>query len=82
MRKEIVSFAVLSLALLAAASAGPCDGLAPGPRAVVDQVFASEHPYDGCAATFAACLAAPKVHPLGRRLADSTRREFLHLAGE
>jgi len=64
--------AALLPAVPSAASAGPCDGLAPGPRAVVDQVFASEHPYDGCDDTFAACLAAPKVHPLVRRLADWT----------
>jgi protein-disulfide isomerase len=62
--------ALLALSIPAAAHASPCDGLSPEPQAVIDAVFASEHPYDGCDDTFAVCLKADPVHPLVRRLAD------------
>lgn len=49
---------------------GPCDGLSGPQKAVVDQVFASQHPYDECDGTFTECLKAKDVAPLVRRLAD------------
>lgn len=49
---------------------GPCAHLSASQRAVAEQVFASQHPYDACDKTLAECLKAQPVAPLVRRLAD------------
>ncbi|MBP7160078.1 thioredoxin domain-containing protein [Myxococcota bacterium] len=71
MKQVTTLLAFLALtALPALAFAGPCDDLSPAHKKVVDAVFASEYPYDGCDETFATCLKSTPVHPLVTRLAD------------
>ncbi len=70
MRFLWLPLSLLALSFSVAAHASPCDSLGPAHRAVIDQVFASEHPYDGCDDTFAVCLKADTVNPLVQRLAD------------
>lgn len=70
MRRLWIPLALFALSIPTAAHAGPCDDLSPEQRAVIDAVFLSEHPYDGCDDTFAACLKAEPAHPLVRRLGD------------
>jgi len=48
----------------------PCDNLSPEQKAVVEQVFATQHPYDACDGTFKECLKAQPVAPLVQRLAN------------
>lgn len=70
MRWLWIPLALLAPSIPVVTTAGPCDDLSADRKAVIDAVFASEHPYDGCDDTFAACLKADPVHPLVRRLAD------------
>ncbi len=71
MEKRVWRVAVFAWSLPAIALArSPCEDLSEAQKAVVDKVFAAQHPYDACDATFAECLKAQPVAPLVRRLAD------------
>ena len=52
-----------------------CDSLSGGKRDVAQAVLNSQHPYDCCDATIAACLAKPKPCRLAQRLANMVCRE-------
>lgn len=65
-----VTLAILSLLPSLTRASGPCDGLTGPQKAVAEQVFSLQHPYDECDGTFAECLKAKTVAPLVRRLAD------------
>lgn len=67
MRSLVV--AVLVAVPYSAFADDPCAGLTASQKAVVDQVFSSQHPYDECDRTFAECLQARPVAPLVQRLA-------------
>lgn len=69
--------AALLVALLPAAAhaGGPCDRLkSKEQKALVDALLASQHPYDCCDETIAACLRKAKVCKLARRLRDDVCR--------
>jgi protein-disulfide isomerase len=75
------SVTLLAVALLAglvpavAHAGGPCDRLeTKEQKALVDALLASQHPYDCCDETIAACLRKPRVCKLARRLRDDICR--------
>jgi protein-disulfide isomerase len=66
---------VVALPPLAAHAGGPCDRLkTKEQRALVEALLGSQHPYDCCDETIAACLRKPKVCKLARRLRDDICR--------
>lgn len=65
-----IVFLFIVLLSTPALSGSPCDGLSIEQKAVVEKVFATQHPYDACDATFKECLKAQPVAPTVRRLAD------------
>jgi len=68
--RPTVIFVVLAIEASLFAQTPDCDSLSSEQKKVVNTVFASEHPYDGCDGTFEECLKEKKVHPLVQRLAS------------
>jgi protein-disulfide isomerase len=52
-----------------------CDAVPADRKAVVNAIFAALHPYDGCAQTFARCLAEKSPKPVVLRLASDICRQ-------
>ncbi len=78
MRARQIGF--MMLVLLAAPAAAraqtpACDALPADRKAVVREIFAALHPYDGCDETFARCLAAKPPKPIVVRLASDICRQ-------
>jgi protein-disulfide isomerase len=66
--------AVLGLSTAAEAQTATCDALSGAKRGVAQAVLNSQHPYDCCDGTIAACLKKPKPCRLARRLANQVCR--------
>jgi protein-disulfide isomerase len=66
----IVVVLLASLAGAARAQAPGCQALEPAEKAMVNELFATLKPYEGCDDTFAKCLAAPKPSPVVLRHAN------------
>lgn len=66
------ALAILATVLIPlwALAQSPCDSLSEAQRAIVEEIFKTEHPYDACDKTFEECLKERPVAPLVRRLAD------------
>jgi protein-disulfide isomerase len=73
----LLIFAALcfGLARKSQAESSVCDSLPEDKKALVQSIFASLHPYDGCDETFARCLAAKAPKPVVLRLAASVCRQ-------
>jgi protein-disulfide isomerase len=71
----LVAALAVTLAPAAARAGGPCDRLTTDKqRQLVAALLASQHPYDCCDDTIAACLRQKKVCKLARRLRDDICR--------
>jgi protein-disulfide isomerase len=75
MLRDAVLAGLTVLAATAAAAQTPtCDALTATQRAVAGRLLASQHPYDCCDDTIAACLTARPTCSLAVRLADNVCR--------
>ena len=77
--RHAVSFA-LACALVGVSRPSPaqtptCDGLAADKKSLMQSLFATVHPYDGCDDTFARCLAARPPSSVVLRLAEDLCRQ-------
>jgi protein-disulfide isomerase len=73
-RSLLPAILLLLTASPAAAQTPTCDALDGARRALAQEILQSEHPYDCCDDTIAACLAREKVCRLAHRLAENVCR--------
>jgi protein-disulfide isomerase len=71
----VATLALTGPSAQARAQTKACDALPSGKKPVAREVLAVLHPYDGCDATFAECLAKKPVAPVVVRLANDVCRQ-------
>ncbi len=74
-RLSITTFLICGLfCASAAAGTSVCDGLVGEKKALAQKILSTQHPYDCCDETIAACLKKKNPCPLATRLAESVCR--------
>ncbi len=68
--RTLIVLALTVVTTSVAAKPADCVDLCDNAQEVVDAIFSSQHPYDGCDRTYARCLEQDQPHPLVIRLAN------------